>query len=375
MPLFVSGRHLRGFEKSQPERLRDGKIIHRGHRQQSITPHRRDGPGALHQIPCGNHGSQGFHCLGYVSPHHADQRLSRLFVNDKIWDFRSLASFSDVATAKEKMTFPASGRVQSLKIFLLLLPFVLLMIWVGYLLKWNAHPLSKAFLVRDSMEGFPRTILWAWERPENLMFIDPKEVGVAFLAQTLYLRGGTLIVRPRFQPLHVPPQTSLIAVVRIESDRLEPPLLSLRQRLQTMNAIKQLARLQKIRAVQIDFDAKISERDFYRGLLNGLRKALDDSIPLSITALASWCIHDDWLSDLPIDEAVPMLFRMGVDQRQVSTYLGRQKDFPSKRCRKSLGISLDEPLPSLPSRSRVYVFNPRSWSGNDLDRIMRALPP
>ena len=35
----------------------------------------------------------------------------------------------------------------------------------------------------------PRVILWAWERPTDLHFIDPRQVGVAFLAQTVLLRG------------------------------------------------------------------------------------------------------------------------------------------------------------------------------------------
>ncbi|HKX29107.1 MAG TPA: hypothetical protein VJ302_15540, partial [Blastocatellia bacterium] len=33
----------------------------------------------------------------------------------------------------------------------------------------------------------PRIVLWAWERPENLEFIDPGRIGVAFLARTIRL--------------------------------------------------------------------------------------------------------------------------------------------------------------------------------------------
>lgn len=72
------------------------------------------------------------------------------------------------------------------------------------------------------LSHFPKIILWAWERPEELRFIDPREVGVAFLARTIFLKGETIIVRPRLQPLSVPDQTALMAVVRIESDRFDP---------------------------------------------------------------------------------------------------------------------------------------------------------
>jgi hypothetical protein len=35
----------------------------------------------------------------------------------------------------------------------------------------------------------PKKMIWAWERPEDLRFLDPKEFGVAFLAQTLFLEN------------------------------------------------------------------------------------------------------------------------------------------------------------------------------------------
>ena len=60
-------------------------------------------------------------------------------------------------------------------------------------------------------------ILWAWERPEDLTFIDPQKVEVAFLAKTIYLRGDKVAVKPRLQPLKLAPGTKLTAVVRIES--------------------------------------------------------------------------------------------------------------------------------------------------------------
>ena len=44
----------------------------------------------------------------------------------------------------------------------------------------------------DPMPGFPHVFLWAWERPENLEFLDPHIAGVAFLARTVCLRGGTV---------------------------------------------------------------------------------------------------------------------------------------------------------------------------------------
>ncbi len=145
----------------------------------------------------------------------------------------------------------------------------------------------------DRMAGIPRVILWAWERPEDLRFIDSREVGVAFFARALYLRNGTVAMRPRLQPLKVPSDSVMMAVVRIESDN-------------AVKAITELTRISGVKAIQVDFDAKATERGFYRDLLNDLRRQLPESMALSITALASWCLGDNWLPELPVDEAVPM---------------------------------------------------------------------
>src|SRR5687767_16011817 len=69
----------------------------------------------------------------------------------------------------------------------------------------------------------PAVILWAWERPEDLTFIDPQKTGVAFLAKTITLRGDKVLVRPRLQPLTLPEGAKTIAVVRIETDRSDSP--------------------------------------------------------------------------------------------------------------------------------------------------------
>jgi len=194
----------------------------------------------------------------------------------------------------------------------------------------------------NRMSRLPHVILWAWERREDLSFIDPREAGVAYLACTLYLSGDRVVIRPRRQPLIVPRDSVLIPVVRIETDWHSAPTMSPSQRAEAARAIARLADYSPA-AIQIDFDATRSQRAFYRDLLVDLRSRLPDSIPLSITALASWCIYDDWIADLPVDEAVPMLFRMGADSEEVAAYLRRGGDFAPAISRSSVGIAVDEP--------------------------------
>lgn len=49
---------------------------------------------------------------------------------------------------------------------------------------------SPCFRPPDPLPGFPKLILWAWERPEDLRFIVPGATGVAFLASTITIEDG-----------------------------------------------------------------------------------------------------------------------------------------------------------------------------------------
>src|SRR5260221_237553 len=143
------------------------------------------------------------------------------------------------------------------------------------------------------LERIPRLMLWAWERPTDLRFINPKEIGVAFLAQSIRLRSGEVEIRPRLQPLSLPEGASAMAVARVETDK---PELSSQQREKLAIAITDMARLPNVSNIQIDFDATKSERAFYRDLIVDVRRRLPDDVSLSITALASWCTYDDWVA-------------------------------------------------------------------------------
>ena len=222
----------------------------------------------------------------------------------------------------------------------------------------------------DPLPGYPRIVLWAWERPEDLSFIDTEEVGVAFLAKTIVMQGDAVSIRPRLQPLNVPDDTALMAVARIESRQ---PALTDQQRTEVLSAIEKMVELPEVRAIQVDFDAVESERGFYAALLRDLRSRLPKTIRLSITALASWCIGDTWIQNLPVDEAVPMLFRMGREDAEIRRFLEAGNDFRLDLCRTSHGISTDEPWPALSSGRRVYVFHERSWTNKETRLVIKRL--
>lgn len=207
------------------------------------------------------------------------------------------------------------------------------------------------------MEPLPRWTLWSWDRSEDLRSIDPKTTAVAYLDQTISLGEETVSV-PRHHSLVYPADTVQIAVVRIEvlaGARLDAP-----QSKKALELLLTSATRDGTAALQIDFDATRSERAFYRNLLLDLRRQMPAALPLSITALASWCSSDDWIGALPVDEAVPMLFRMEPDRGRASSTASRFT-IHEPLCTGSVGISTREAWPENLAQKRVYVFSDDGW--------------
>jgi len=208
-------------------------------------------------------------------------------------------------------------------------------------------------------------------------------------------------MRPRMQPLRVAPGTALMAVVRVETgaqarvvrqrsggESDAAATYSDEARAATAALIADVAQTPGIRALQIDFDATRGERDFYTALLQNVRRLIPASMPLSITALASWCIGDPWIDALPagtIDEAVPMLFRMGPDAPGVARYIASGREFRPMACRSSVGVSTDEKLSTalligdtaagagIVAGRRVYVFQGREWTTESAAEVEKEL--
>jgi hypothetical protein len=226
---------------------------------------------------------------------------------------------------------------------------------------------ARPYLMHDAFAGSPRVFLWAWERPESLEFLNPKEAGVAVLAKTLILNPTGVVMRPRLQPIELPSGIETIAVVRIE-----PHSNAFAENVKD-EAVQQILELatRSASGIQIDFDARVSERSFYRALLEDLRRKMPKNKALSITALASWCIYDDWISELPVDESVPMLFRLGADSLQVQQYFASGNDFRAAKTRLSIGLSMDELPGKTFSGRRIYMFNPKPWTRESVTKALR----
>lgn len=161
-----------------------------------------------------------------------------------------------------------------------------------------------------------------------------------------------------------------MAVTRIEASRRDRPALNEEQVEKVGNLVLRTLKLPNVRSVQIDFDAVVSERIFYRKLLECIRKRLPADTVLSITSLASWCVGDRWFDDLPVDEVVPMAFQMGDDEQRIRTFLENGNDWKEPLCRNSYGLMAGDTLiKSVDKRRRIYLFNNAAWRAEDIGQL------
>lgn len=240
----------------------------------------------------------------------------------------------------------------SLAILLLVSLYVASLLWGDF-----ARPLGHSSAAK-SAGAAPATILWAWEEHEDLRAIDLQRIGVAFLAERVFL-GETVQVYPRRQSILVSDRAYAVAVIRLEaasgfvdSDEL---------RAETADAVLRAATLPAIRGIQVDFDAAASQRQFYADVLRRVRSRLPAQMGLTITALVSWCASPDgWLRNLPVDAAVPMYFRLGKHAGQWEVH--------EPLCLGNIGTSIDEPglTPGAVDQSRTYLFAPRPWTAEQI---------
>lgn len=227
----------------------------------------------------------------------------------------------------------------------------------------------------------PRIMLWSWQKIEDLRDLDTNKAGVALLAGRFTVDQDKIALEPRLAQLQLPHGCYKEAVVRVEMKQLPSEKDVDRISAQLAQSIVHVALAHgRVDGLQIDYDAKQLERDFYVKLLKHLRQQLPADLTLSMTALASWSQGDQWLRQsierdhLPIDYVVPMFFTMGVGKNQAVHLL--QDNLPGPfNGNRSIGFSLGEASTvslissKLKRLDRIYLFCSPGWR---LDRIKAA---
>lgn len=227
----------------------------------------------------------------------------------------------------------------------------------------------------------PAINVWAWERDEDLSFIDPAKVSVSYFAGMIYVRGSSVSFRPRTQKLKLAKGTQTVPVFRIESLRGEgmPGTVSTSDaRMPDLSAadyvvktiVSRLKELPPSNMVQLDFDALEDERPFYTAILKQLRRELPPDSKISITALGSWLLSDRWLQEGDADEVVAMLFSIGADKKNILDRVQKQDLDSGANAEMALGISANEAdtnkilfAAHLQNQfDKLYIFNSHPWT-------------
>ena len=211
-----------------------------------------------------------------------------------------------------------------------------------------------------ALRALPTRLAWAWEREEDLRWLPP-DAGVAYVATSLWLESDAVVVRPRANGLLLRPGTAVVPVVHVDASWQAPPALTPVQRDAIVTALQVAAARSPTHVVQLDFEARLSQRAFLVEVVRRARRSLPSDVALSVTALASWCAGDAWMRALPADEIVPMAFRMSRDSATLRTALASRGGFTTSRCRDAIGTATDEPLAGL-TAPRRYVFSARPWT-------------
>ena len=224
-----------------------------------------------------------------------------------------------------------------------------------------------------ALAALPRLGVWAWERPEEFLFSVPQPFFVAYVEHQIWLTGAEVQHRPRLQRLAVR-NVPLVPVIHVEPSGFSPPALNDAQAEAIVRWTVAAGRASPSKVVQLDFEARKSQREFYRRIVHEIRRLLPKDVALSVTALASWCVGDDWLAGVPADEVVPMLFRMGTDGPQIARIWQQDRQLPRVQCRSSAAFSTSEMLPAPRSvETRIYLFSPRPWTARTLEDALRKL--
>lgn len=204
-------------------------------------------------------------------------------------------------------------------------------------------------------------IAWLWKDASVPAF---SRAAVAVVDRHIWLAGDKVLVRPGARPRKLGRTTEITPVVHVEIDPLNPPA-GLRQAGPTvLDAMRSAGRASTSGWVQLDLEARPSQRADYRELVRNIRSALPPELKLSVTALAWWCRSGLWLDGLAADEVVPMFFRMGRDNNALRGIVARQPAVLHPLCRDgSAGFSRQEAFsPEVAARyRRTYWFDATAW--------------
>lgn len=224
--------------------------------------------------------------------------------------------------------------------------------------------IAASLFIAPAFAETPRIYLWAWDRPEDLRFLDPK-IGVAYFAGKIDLSEKKPVFRPRSKALLLPERRVTLPVLHVRAVR--NARYGDAERELIVEAMRRLVADTGTQAIQLDFEVYHSQREFYKSVIRSFRKE-QPRLRLSVTALASWCGRDSWLEGLAIDEVVPMLFDASHAGGEASGHVPQ-----NSLCGEAAGLATYEKYARIPRAKNYYLFSNRAWRREDVTRMLAAI--
>jgi hypothetical protein len=217
-------------------------------------------------------------------------------------------------------------------------------------------------LMRTVSAAEPRQqVAWLWDEAAQPSWSVPE---AALLQRHILLSGDSARTRPRMRQPVLAPGTRVTPVLHVEVSTVNPPRRIEQRAAMIVQAMREAAAASTSGWVQLDMEARPSQRAFYRELVREVRAALPPQVRLSVTALAWWCRSPAWLDGLAADEVVPMFFRMGPDSAAMRAIVEQSPQTLHASCRNgSAGFSPQEAFaPEVAQRyKKLYWFDRHAW--------------
>ncbi|WP_342278874.1 hypothetical protein [Candidatus Tisiphia endosymbiont of Myopa tessellatipennis] len=213
----------------------------------------------------------------------------------------------------------------------------------------------------------PNLTLWSLHRSDDLLFID-NNTAVASLIATIYIDLDKIKIIPRTNTLTTSANSFIIPVFRLEmkaKGKLDAKSLT-----DLSNIILSASKPEQL--IQLDFDATYNQRKIYSQLIETLVK---NNRKISITALSSWCMFDNWIDKLSIEYAVPMVYqgrKENQDIRRVKKFFTDNKNWRSKKCQNYIGLMAGDVL-TVPTSFKVFIFNKDKWNKETYYKITKNI--
>jgi hypothetical protein len=214
----------------------------------------------------------------------------------------------------------------------------------------------------------PPLMLWVWQAPQDLRGLDAQKIGVAVYVGTITINAFDVSTKANSARMIIPDHLYKMAVVHINVIPYRKAVLDQNVINKVVANILLLFHNSNMPALQLDFSATNSQRDFYAQVIRQVKQQLDPKVYLSITALASWCVGDRWIAEqrLPVDLVVPMYFSLAQKPWDKFRFV---QGFPSRmnalapECRNAIGVATFETW-NLPLHADVpvFVFTRGSWT-------------